>query len=70
MQSPSPPVLNQTLLPASFLGDKEDATYVEGYENGPSVVTFADGRKEERNYESGVITGPALVVGPQGIRSI
>ena len=56
----------ESLSPVSFLGDKEDATYVEGYENGPSVVTFADGRKEERNYESGVITGPAVVVGPQG----
>ena len=39
---------------------------MEGYENGPSVVTFADGKREERNYEGGNITGPAIVLGPKG----
>ena len=39
---------------------------MEGYENGVSVVTFPDGKKEERNYEGGALNGPALVVGPKG----
>ena len=47
-------------------GAKEEATYVEGYENGSSVVTFPDGKREERNYEGGTLTGPAIVTGPKG----
>ena len=45
---------------------QEDATYVEGYENGPSVVNFNNGKREERTYEGGVLTGPAIVYGTDG----
>ena len=53
-------------FPAIIAGAKEEATYVEGYENGSSVVTFPDGKREERNYEGGTLTGPAIVTGPKG----
>ena len=45
---------------------QEEATYVEGYENGPSVVNFLSGKREERSYEGGVLTGPAVVYGTDG----
>ena len=45
---------------------QEEATYVEGYENGPSVVNFLSGKREERTYEGGVLSGPAVVYGTDG----
>ena len=39
---------------------------MEGYENGPSVVYFASGKREERTYEGGVLKGPAVVYGTDG----
>ena len=39
--------------PATYFhpnGNKEEATYVEGYEEGESTVFYASGKVEKRNY--------------------
>ena len=39
--------------PATYFhpnGNKEEATYVEGYEEGESTVYYSSGKVEKRNY--------------------